>query len=96
MASCDPIADIMHEKKSYLEEKYHVSRIGIFGSCARGESCADSDIDLLVEFSRPIGLDFVSLADELESMLGHRVDLVPANAVSPGMMAHIREDIIYV
>ena len=46
--------------------------------------------------TRPIGLDFVSLADELESMLRHKVDLVPANAVKPKMMEHIREDIVYV
>jgi uncharacterized protein len=96
MASYEPITTILHDKKQYLEKKYHVSRIGIFGSFARGESGADSDIDILVEFSRPIGLDFVVLADELESMLRHRVDLVPLNAIKPKMMEHIREDIIYV
>jgi uncharacterized protein len=96
MASYEPITNILHEKKPYLEKKYNVSRIGIFGSYARGESGADSDIDILVEFSSPIGLDFVTLADELENMLRHKVDLVPANAVKPKMMAHIREDIVYV
>jgi uncharacterized protein len=96
MASYEPITSILHDNKPYFEKKYHVSRIGIFGSCARGESGADSDVDILVEFSRPIGLDFVTLADELESLLHRKVDLVPANAVKPHMMAHIREDIVYV
>jgi predicted nucleotidyltransferase len=96
MASYEPITNILHENKPYLEKKYNVSRIGIFGSYARGESGADSDIDILVEFSSPIGLDFVTLADELETMLMRKVDLVPANAVKPKMMAHIREDIVYV
>jgi predicted nucleotidyltransferase len=96
MASYEPIKTILLENKSYLEKKYHVSKIAIFGSFARGESEPDSDIDILVEFSSPIGLDFVTLADELESMLQHKIDLVPANAVKPKMMQHIREDIVYV
>jgi len=96
MASYEPIKTILRDNKSYLEKKYHVSKIGIFGSFARGYSEPDSDIDILVEFSSPIGLDFVTLADELESMLRHKIDLVPANAVKPKMMQHIREDIVYV
>jgi predicted nucleotidyltransferase len=96
MASGDPITGILERNKRYLEKKYHVSRIGVFGSCARGDSGTDSDIDILVEFNGPIGLDFVTLADELESMLGRKIDLVPANAVKPKLMAHIMEDIIYV
>ncbi len=96
MASCEPITNILQEHKSYLEKKYHVSRLGIFGSCARGEAGAESDIDILVEFSAAIGLDFVLLADELESILNHKIDMVPANAVKPKLMENIREDIIYV
>ncbi|WP_229704111.1 nucleotidyltransferase family protein, partial [Caldalkalibacillus thermarum] len=45
--------------KPILQEKYNVRKIGVFGSFARGEQTGKSDIDILVEFSKPIGLDFV-------------------------------------
>ncbi len=96
MTSYQPVKEILHRNKAYLQEKYHIARIGIFGSYARGEAGEGSDIDILVELHRPIGLDFVTLADELESMLNHRVDLVSANAISHRMMQHVQDDIVYV
>ncbi len=96
MASYQPIKEILSRNKSYLQGKYNISRIGIFGSYARGDAREGSDIDILVEFCSPIGLDFVTLADELESILNRKVDLVSANAVSPKMMRYVREDIVYV
>ncbi len=79
-----------------MRDKYHIVRIGIFGSYARGDADEKSDIDILVALQRPIGFDFVTLADELESLLNHRVDLVSFNAVNPGMMERIKDDIVYV
>ena len=96
MASYEPIKDVLQKNKPYLSKKYHISRIGIFGSYARGDADEKSDIDILVDFKCPIGLDFVTLAEELESMLRHRVDLVSSNAIKPNMMEHIKEDIVYV
>jgi predicted nucleotidyltransferase len=96
MASYEPIKDVLQKNKSYLSKKYHISRIGIFGSYARGDAVEGSDIDILVDLQSPIGLDFVTLAEELESMLRHRVDLVSSNAIKPKMMHHIRKDIVYV
>jgi predicted nucleotidyltransferase len=59
----------------YLRRRYGVVRLSLYGSFARGAAVEDSDVDLLVELSRPLGLEFVSLAQYLERKLGRRVDL---------------------
>src|SRR5438105_15547149 len=61
---------------------YGVLARSVFGSVARGQARPDSDIDLLVEFGRPIGLfRFVGLQQLLEGILGRRVDLVPRDSI---------------
>jgi len=68
-----------------------VRRIALFGSLARGEAKADSDVDLLVEFE-PGGKSFdrfLALSDLLEHILGRRVDLVTTEALSPYIGPHI-------
>jgi predicted nucleotidyltransferase len=70
--------------------------MGLFGSIVREEATAKSDIDILVEFEKPIGLDFVTLAGELEEILVFKVDLVTPNAIKPRMMKYIKQDLIYV
>lgn len=67
---------LLREKQDYLSEEFGVTRIGIFGSVARDQSHDLSDIDIVVEFNRPIGFRFMDLADYLESLLGHKVDLL--------------------
>jgi|SRR3989338_298146 len=65
-------------------KKNHVTKAGIFGSYSRGEQKKESDIDLLVEISKPISLlDFVGLKQELEDILGKKVDLVEYNSIKP-------------
>ena len=60
----------------YLRRRYGVVRLFIYGSFARGAARETSGVDLLVEFSRPLGLEFVSLAQYLERKRGRKVDLV--------------------
>lgn len=64
------------EKKPYLKKKYGVSSIGIFGSYIRGEQKKDSDIDILVEFNKSIGLfglmdveTYLTIQDYLEDIV---------------------------
>jgi hypothetical protein len=71
--------------------KLRVRRIAVFGSVARGDANADSDVDLLVEFE-PGGKSFdrfLALSDLLEDLLGRRVDLVTTEALSPYIGPHI-------
>lgn len=64
--------------------RYGVKRVGLFGSCVRGEMTPDSDIDILVEIDSDISLlDFVGLKLELEEVLNRKVDLVEYNTIKP-------------
>jgi len=62
-----------------------VSRLALFGSVLRNEARADSDVDLLVQFAagRKSFDGFMKLGDLLEARLGHRVELVTVESLSP-------------
>ena len=71
-----------------------VSKLSVFGSFARGQDRSDSDIDLLVEFSKPKGLfDLVALELQLSELLGRKVDLLTEQSVSPYLRDSIRRDL---
>jgi len=91
---------LLQEKQSYLAAEFGVSKIGLFGSYAQGRTKETSDIDIVIEFSRPIGFRFFELVDYLESMLGAQVDvLTPAgiqNIRIKSIAKDITESIVYV
>ena len=75
-----------------LCRRYGVQELAIFGSAARGDMQPGSDIDILVEFqsSARVGLvKFASLSEELESLLGRRVDLVTKRGLKPRVRPHV-------
>jgi len=90
------ILDTLNRLKPILKEKYFVSSIGIFGSIVRNEQLPGSDIDIVVDFSRPIGIEFVDLADYLESELKNKVDLVSMKGIKQKYLNAINPDIVYV
>lgn len=94
MKTVSEILATLRNKKPELEQRFKVRRLALFGSFARGDQRDDSDIDILVDVDPEMGLDFVSLADELESSLGSRVDLVSTRAVKPRNWALIETDLI--
>ena len=96
MITIETIRKTLASHKQELRTKFQVKDIGVFGSYARGEQVAVSDVDILVSFEQPIGLAFVELADYLESLLGVKVDLVSAGALKPKMKEYIEADIVYV
>jgi len=76
-----------------LQEEYSVRQIGLFGSYAKGVATKKSDIDLLVEFDRPVGWEFLTLKIFLEDNLGVKVDLVTRNALKESLRESILEDL---
>lgn len=76
--------------------KYHLRSIGIFGSFTRPDFNEDSDIDILVEFDQPVGIEFIDLAEELEDLLKIKVDLVSKKGIKPRYLKEIQKDLIYV
>ncbi len=91
------IRGILDENKKYLNRKYGVKEIGIFGSYIRGEQGKNSDIDILVEFSKPIGFfKFLELEEYLEKLLGLKVDLVSKKALKPRIGEYIMKEVVFV
>jgi predicted nucleotidyltransferase len=83
-------------KKPELVKRYHISTLGLFGSVVRGDFSSSSDIDIIVSFSAPIGIEFIDLADELERLLHRKVDLVSRNGIKDKYYKVIEQDIVYV
>jgi hypothetical protein len=90
------IQNKLRQIKPELSEKYHVCSIGLFGSIVRTDFRPDSDIDIVVDFDKPIGIEFVDLADELEELLQRKVDLVSKSGIKPKYYKAIEQEILYV
>jgi predicted nucleotidyltransferase len=90
------IQEKLRQVKQQLAEKYHVNSIGLFGSIVRADFKPESDIDIMVDFSQPIGIEFIDLADDLEKLLGRKVDLVSKAGIRPQYYKAIESDIRYV
>ena len=93
----ESIKNILDENKKYLIREYNVKEIGVFGSYVRDEQGIDSDIDILVEFSKPIGFfKFLELEEYLEKLFGVKVDLVSKKALKPRIGEYIMREVIFV
>lgn len=90
------ILTILKKHKESLFLKYPIRSIGLFGSVSRNEDTSQSDVDILVEFDGNIGIRFIDLAEEIETLLRRNVDLVSKNAIKPRYYQSIKDDIIYV
>jgi predicted nucleotidyltransferase len=80
-----------------LNKDFGVSKIGVFGSYARSEQEKDSDLDVLVEFNRPVNLfEFSRLRTFLTNQLGIQVDLVTPGALKPLIKEKILKSVAYI
>lgn len=85
----------LREHSSDLTTRFGVISLSLFGSIARDDAAPDSDLDLLVEFDRPIGLfAFARVQQYLEDLVGRRVDLVTPEALRPSMRRRVEEEAI--
>jgi hypothetical protein len=96
MYTLQTIIEKLRAYKPELQRKYPISRLGVFGSYARGEAGENSDIDVAVELDGPMGLNFVAMADEIEGLFGIKVDVVPKRAIKPPYLDAVEKDILYV
>ncbi len=83
------------EKEKIVEicERNDIEFCALFGSFARGEADKDSDIDLLVRFSKPIGWTFYGIAEDLEKALGRKVDLATENMIGKRIRESVMRDL---
>ncbi|UCD81843.1 MAG: nucleotidyltransferase family protein [Desulfobacterales bacterium] len=92
----DEILSLLVQNKAELKNRFKVRRIALFGSYARGDQKPDSDVDILVDIDPSVGLEFVTLAEQIEQLLGLPVELVSLRAIKPDKLKYIERDLIYV
>ena len=84
MTEKDEILEVLRASLPNLKRRWPIRSLAVFGSVVRGEASASSDLDVLVEFSRPLGLsEFLALEDTLSVLVGRRVGLVTRAALKP-------------
>ncbi|MEO5618347.1 MAG: nucleotidyltransferase family protein [Candidatus Eisenbacteria bacterium] len=93
----DEVLRVLSEHRREIEKRHGVRFLALFGSVARDQASAESDIDVLVEFERAPGFDgYMQLKEHLEAVLGHRVDLVMTGALKPSVRPEIEREAIRV
>ena len=93
----EAVLNSLKRLKPELQARYFVKDIGLFGSVLRGEQKVSSDIDILVEFSKPIGFfKFLELEEYLGAVLGAKVDLVSRKALKPRIGKQILNEVVAV
>ena len=98
MKTLSEIKEILRKHKKELKERYKVTSIAIFGSYARNEQKETSDIDILIDYYKPISLlKLIELENYLSDLLGVKVDLITKNSIhNPYVKKSIEEDLIYI
>lgn len=97
MKTVNDIQKIIKQNKQALKKQYGLKEVGIFGSYVKGEQDEDSDVDLLVEVERPMGLvKFMKLENHLSQILGVKADLVMKKALKPNIGRRILQEVRYV
>ncbi|MBI2601168.1 nucleotidyltransferase family protein [Candidatus Daviesbacteria bacterium] len=91
------IKNIINKHIDFLRNTYNVKDIGVFGSVARGQNTQSSDVDVLVEFSEPLGFfKFIELEEFLSKIIGKKVDLVTKKALKPAIRQEVLQEVTYV
>ncbi len=96
MSQLEKTIKILEQLKPFLIENYKVSSIGLFGSVVRDDFSDKSDIDIIVDFNKAIGIEFISLADLIEEKLKRKIDLVSKKGIKERYLKVIESEIIYV
>ena len=97
MKTVNELKKILSEHKPEIKKKFKVKSIGVFGSFVRGRSNKKSDVDVLVEFSEPVGMFvFLDLEEYLQSIFGLKVDLVSKKALKPKIGENILNEVVYI
>ena len=97
MSDLDRIKQTLKQNKTALAKEFKIKALGIFGSYVRGKQKKNSDVDILIEFSRTPGLfDYLKTENHLSRILRKRVDLVMKGALKPNIGKHILREVVYV
>lgn len=82
--------------KPVLQEKYGVSELALFGSYSRDEQTGSSDIDIMVDFSEPIGIEYFDVVYMIEEAFeGIPVQVVAKKAIKEKYYDRLKQDLLY-
>jgi uncharacterized protein len=91
------VLQILKQKSAEMTKQFGVKSLLLFGSVARNEASVTSDVDLLVEFNRPVGyFGLFALQDYLEKLLGCSVDLGTPDSLKPYIKERVMGELIRV
>ena len=90
------ILETLKTHKNEIKQRFRIKKIGIFGSYARNEQTASSDIDILVDFEDPNFDTFIDLLSYCEELFDKSVDLITATGLSPHIKPYMEKEIIWV
>jgi predicted nucleotidyltransferase len=96
MTELEKVKNILTQLKPVLTKDFGVDSLGLFGSIVRNDYTAKSDIDIIVDFYKPVGIEFIDLGNFLENSLQKRVDLVSRKGIKEKYYQAIQPEIIYV
>jgi len=96
MKTRDEVLRILAHQKPALLETYQITKLGLFGSYARGEQNDESDVDVLVEYEQPPSLyHLLELRDDLSELLSIKVDVVTRNGLKSRIKERVLAEVIY-
>lgn len=97
MKNTNPIIEQIKKKKPELVKKYHINKIGLFGSYAKNMQRKDSDIDIVIELKKQDLFDMIGIKQDLEELFHRRVDIVSyRNNMNSFLRNRIDQEAIYV
>ncbi|RYY42938.1 MAG: DNA polymerase subunit beta [Chitinophagaceae bacterium] len=96
MEQLSEIKQVLQQLKPELSKRFHVQSLGLFGSVVRDDFSPTSDIDIIVDFNQPVGIEFIDLADYIEQRLQKKVDLVSRRGIKDKYFKAIEREIVYV
>lgn len=96
MDDLQTIVNLLTQLKPELVSRFHVHSIGLFGSAVRDDFRPDSDVDIIVDFDQPVGIEFIDLANFIEAKLRKPVDLVAKKGIKDNYFRLIEQEIVYV
>lgn len=97
MSELDKIKKTLKENKRVLARNFKIKQLGVFGSYVRGDQKKNSDVDILVEFSKMPGLfGFMRTERSLSEILKKRVDLVMKGALKPAIGKRVMQEVVYI
>ena len=96
MEQLSEIKQVLAQLKPEMSKRFHVQSLGLFGSVVREDFSPSSDIDIIVDFNRQVGIEFIDLALYIEERLQKKVDLVSRKGVKDKYFKAIEQEIVYV